>query len=84
MMSNKKLEKLKSWRFQSICVFKLSKIDDFFHYLYFTEGSGSEITDFQFEDQDPDPKLIASDPEPWPSRYGSQYIQNKKYKEVSG
>ena len=46
----------------SICVFKNAKGEHFFfHHLKFTEGSGSKIPDFQFED--PDPKLLISDTE---------------------
>jgi len=39
----------------------------FFHHLKLQKDPdpGSEISDFQFEDPDPDPKLLTSDPEHW-------------------
>jgi len=77
------LKNLKSSRFQPICVFKITKIDNFFSPSQVTEGSGSEIPDFQLED--PDPKLLISDPEHWFIEpcikrllVGAKYIYNQQ------
>jgi len=59
------LENLKNLSFQPICAFIITKIDNVFSPSQVKErsgsGSGSEIPDFELED--PDPKLLISDPE---------------------
>jgi len=60
----------------------MTKIDNFFSPSPVTEGSGSEIPDFQFEDPDPDPKLLISDPEHWSKEWSfvfNFYFQEESY-----
>jgi len=72
IISNTMPEKTLKLKISTHTCLILTKIDNFFvHDLLITEGSGSEITDIQFEN--PDPKVLISNLEHWLPVWGGAH-----------